>query len=155
MRRESRLPFRFRVEFYSKPLPTKKLGIRDLIIYMKNWLDFLPWFDEYSDLMVIGLTTNIGLFSHLVIAWFGGIGHRIRGLFYAAPEHDISALFAFLTILITTINFVASVEVNLYPKYRKYYDLFNGHGSILEIEQAEKEMLTVLGVEFYSKLCWE
>lgn len=113
----------------------------------KNFFDFLPWFDEYSDLMIIGLTTNIGLFSHLVIAWFGGIGHRIKGLFYAAPEHDISALFAFLTILITTINFVASVEVNLYPKYRKYYDLFNGHGSILEIEQAEKEMLTVLDHE--------
>ncbi|MBQ6588910.1 MAG: exopolysaccharide Pel transporter PelG [Butyrivibrio sp.] len=113
----------------------------------KNFFDFLPWFDEYSDLMVIGLTSNIGLFAHLVIAWFGGIGHRIKGLFYAAPEHDISALFAFLTILITTINFVASVEVNLYPKYRKYYDLFNGHGSIFEIEQAEKEMLTVLDHE--------
>jgi uncharacterized membrane protein len=113
----------------------------------KNFFDFLPWFDEYSDLIVIGLASNIGLFSHLVIAWFGGIGHKIKGLFYAAPEHDISALFAFLTILITTINFVASVEVNLYPKYRKYYDLFNGHGSIFEIEQAEKEMLTVLDHE--------
>ncbi|WP_029230874.1 exopolysaccharide Pel transporter PelG [Butyrivibrio sp. VCB2006] len=113
----------------------------------KNHFDFLPWFDEYSDLMVIGLMSNIGLFSHLVIAWFGGIGHQIKGLFYAAPEHDISALFAFLTILITTINFVASVEVNLYPKYRRYYDLFNGHGSIFEIEQAEKEMLTVLDHE--------
>jgi uncharacterized membrane protein len=52
-----------------------------------------------------------------------------------------------MTILITTINFVASVEVNLYPKYRKYYDLFNGQGSISEIEQAEKEMLTVLDHE--------
>jgi uncharacterized membrane protein len=39
---------------------------------------------------------------------------------------------------------VASVEVNFYPKYRRYYDLFNGTGSISEIEQAEKEMLTVL-----------
>ncbi len=113
----------------------------------KNHFDFLPWFDEYSDLMVIGLTTNIGLFSHLVIAWFSGFGHKIIGLFYSAPQHDISALFAFMTILITTINFVASVEVNLYPKYRKYYDLFNGQGSISEIEQAEKEMLTVLDHE--------
>jgi uncharacterized membrane protein len=52
-----------------------------------------------------------------------------------------------MTILITTINFVASVEVNLYPKYRRYYDLFNKKGSITEIEQAEKEMLTVLDHE--------
>ncbi len=113
----------------------------------KNHFDFLPWFDEYSDLMIIGLTTNVGLFSHLVIAWFSSFGHKITGLFYSAPQHDIAALFAFMTILITTINFVASVEVNLYPKYRKYYDLFNGQGSISEIEQAEKEMLTVLDHE--------
>lgn len=113
----------------------------------KRHYDFLPWFDEYRDLVIISLMTNVGLFSHLIIAWFGESGHQIKGLFYAAPQHDIAALFAFLTILITTINFVASVEVNLYPKYRRYYDLFNGKGSITEIEQAEKEMLTVLDHE--------
>ena len=106
--------------------------------------DFLPWFDEYRELVIISFFTNVGLFSHLVIAWFSSIGRCIKGLFYAAPQHDIAALFAFMTILITTINFVVSVEVNLYPKYRKYYDLFNGKGSIVEIEQAESEMLTVL-----------
>ncbi len=110
----------------------------------KNHFFFLPWFDEYSDLIIIGLATNVGLFAHLVIAWFSPIGKQIMGLFYSAPQHDIAALFAFITILITTINFVASVEVNLYPKYRRYYDLFNGTGSISEIEQAENEMLTVL-----------
>ncbi len=110
----------------------------------KNHFSFLPWFDEYTDLIIIGLATNIGLFAHLIIAWFSPIGRQIKGLFYNAPQHDIAALFAFITILITTINFVASVEVNLYPKYRRYYDLFNGTGSISEIEQAENEMLTVL-----------
>ncbi len=110
----------------------------------RNHFFFLPWFDEYSDLIIISLATNIGLFAHLVIAWFSPIGKQIMGLFYNAPQHDIAALFAFITILITTINFVASVEVNLYPKYRRYYDLFNGTGSISEIEQAENEMLTVL-----------
>lgn len=110
----------------------------------KNHFYFLPWFDEYRELIIIGLATNIGLFGHLIIAWFSPIGRQIKGLFYSAPQHDIAALFAFITILITTINFVASVEVNLYPKYRRYYDLFNGTGSISEIEQAENEMLTVL-----------
>jgi uncharacterized membrane protein len=110
----------------------------------ENHFAFLPWFDEYGDLMLVGFFTNIGLFSHLVIAWFGKVGIQIKGLYYGAPQHDVPALFAFITILITTINFVASVEVNFYPKYRRYYDLFNGTGSISEIEQAEKEMLTVL-----------
>ncbi|SFP52583.1 Uncharacterized membrane protein [Butyrivibrio proteoclasticus] len=111
---------------------------------MENHYSFLPWFDEYSDLMLIGFFTNVGLFSHLVIAWMSDVGVKVKGLYYGAPQHDVAALFAFITILITTINFVASVEVNFYPKYRKYYDLFNGTGSIMEIEQAENEMLTVL-----------
>ncbi len=125
--------------------------VYDLVLLYKyfpnsqeNHFAFLPWFDEYSDLMVIGLFTNIGLFSHLVIAWVSKVGENIKGLYYGAPQHDVAALFAFITILITTINFVASVEVNFYPRYRKYYDLFNGTGSISEIEQAEKEMMTVL-----------
>ena len=110
----------------------------------KDHFAFLPWFDEFADLMVIGFATNIGLFAHLVIAWVSDIGENYQGLFYGAPQHDVAALFSFITILITTINFVASVEVNFYPKYRRYYDLFNGAGSIMEIEQAENEMLTVL-----------
>lgn len=108
---------------------------------------FLRWFDEYRSLAFIGGFTNIGLFAHLVIIWFGPIGEQVQGAFYGAPEHDVAALLAFLTILITTINFVASVEVNFYPRYRKFYDLFNGKGSLREIRQAEDEMLTVLESE--------
>lgn len=106
--------------------------------------EYLKWFDEYKSLVTIGFFSTVGLFAHLIIAWFGPIGIHVQGLYYAAPQHDVPALFAFLTIIITTINFVTSVEVNFYPKYAKYYQLFNGQGSIKEIEQAEKEMLTVL-----------
>ena len=110
-----------------------------------QYFRFLDWFQEYCDLGSIGLMVNIGLGSHLIIAWFRpDIGKHIQGLFYSAPQHDVAALYAFLTILVTTINFVASVEVNFYPKYRAYYDLFNGKGSITEIQLAEKEMLAVM-----------
>jgi len=105
---------------------------------------FLDWFDEYKALLVIGLCSNVGLFFHIVEKWFTDIGVQIQGLYYGAPEYDIPAMLAFLTILITTINFVASVEVNFYPKYRKYYELYNGNGSIIEIKDAEKEMLDVM-----------
>ncbi|MCR5771629.1 MAG: exopolysaccharide Pel transporter PelG [Butyrivibrio sp.] len=110
----------------------------------QNYFSFLHWIDEYRSLVIIGFFSSIGLYSHLVIAWFSGVGKHIEGQYYGAPQHDIAALFAFLTILVTNINFVASVEVHFYPKYRKYYDLFNGKGSISEIEVAEKEMKEVL-----------
>lgn len=108
---------------------------------------FLRWFDEYRLLAFTGLFTNIGLFSHLVLIWAGPIGEQVQGLFYGAPAHDVPALTAFLSILITTINFVVSVEVNFYPKYRNYYDLFNGKGAIRDIREAEDEMLSTLDSE--------
>ena len=108
---------------------------------------FLRWFDRYKSLAFTGGFINIGLFAHLVIMYFGPLQIQVEGLFYGAPAHDVPALFAFFSILITTINFVTSVEVRFYPSYRNYYSLFNDNGSIRDIEQAETEMLTILKQE--------
>lgn len=105
---------------------------------------FLRWLDRYRSLAFTGGFVNIGLFAHLVIMYFGPLRVQVEGLFYGAPMHDVPALFAFVSILVTTINFVTSVEVRFYPKYRNYYSLFNDNGSIRDIEQAESEMLGVL-----------
>lgn len=108
---------------------------------------FLRWFDKYRSLAFIGGFINIGLFGHLVIMYFGPLKVHVEGLFYGAPAHDVPALFAFFSILITTVNFVTSVEVRFYPAYRNYYSLFNDSGSIKDIEQAETEMLGILKQE--------
>lgn len=108
---------------------------------------FLRWMDKYRSLSLIGGFLNIGLFAHLVIMYFGPLRVQVEGLFYGAPMHDVPALLAFFSILITTVNFVTSVEVRFYPRYRNYYSLFNDNGSIRDIEQAEDEMLSVLRQE--------
>lgn len=108
---------------------------------------FLRWVDEFLPLAFTGLCTNLGLFAHLVICWAGPAGVQVKGLFYGAPYYDVPALVAFLTILITSINFVVSVEVNFYPKYRAYYSLFNDGGVVGDIVIAEEEMLAVLNRE--------
>ena len=105
---------------------------------------FLRWVDRFLPLAFTGLCTNLGLFSHLVLYWSGPIGVQVKGLFYGAPYYDVPALIAFLSILITSINFVVSVEVNFYPKYRDYYSLFNDGGVVGDIVTAEEEMLAVL-----------
>lgn len=104
---------------------------------------FLRWADPYLTLIGCGFFVHIGLFAHLVLMYFGPLAVRVEGLFYGAPQHDVPALFAFFSILITTINFVTSAEVNFYPKYRNYYSLFNDNGTILDIEQAGREMISV------------
>ncbi len=105
---------------------------------------FLAWFDKYPQLAFLGLFLSLGLFGHIIIMWFSPIRKHIDGLFYGAPMYDIPALLAFLSILVTTINFVTSVEVNFYPKYRNYFSLFNDGGSLMDIRQAEREMKTTL-----------
>lgn len=105
---------------------------------------FLEWFDKYPQLSPLGFFLSLGLFGHLVIMWTSPAKVQVQGLFYGAPSYDISALLAFLSILVTTINFVTSVEVNFYPKYRNYFSLFNDGGSLMDIRQAEKEMRTTL-----------
>ncbi len=114
---------------------------------------FLDWIDEYLPLALSGLFMNVGMFSHLVIMWFSDIRVHVHGLFYGAPWHDVPALLAFMTALMTTVNFVVSVEVNFYPKYRNHYSLYNDKGTIGDILQSEKEMLDTLKTEvFYTAL---
>lgn len=114
---------------------------------------FLKWIDEFFPLALSGLFMNIGMFAHLVIMWFSDIGVQVHGLFYGAPMHDVPALLAFISTLITTVNFVVSVEVNFYPKYRTHYALYNDKGTIKDILQSQKEMLETLKTEvFYTAL---
>lgn len=112
------------------------------------WL-FLQWVDQFLPLALTGLLTTIGLFAHLVITWCGPLGIKVKGLFYGAPYYDVPAMLAFLTILITTVNFVVSVEVNFYPTYRSYYSLLNDGGTVKDITVAENEMLAVLNRELH------
>ena len=110
---------------------------------------FLQWVDQFLPLALTGLFTTIGLFAHLVITWCGPLGIKVKGLFYGAPYYDVPTMLAFLTILITTVNFVVSVEVNFYPTYRSYYSLLNDGGTVKDIAVAENEMLAVLNRELH------
>ena len=112
-------------------------------------LFFLHWVDRFLPLAFAGLLTKVGLMSHLVIMWFGPLQVQVKGLFFGAPFHDVPALIAYMTTLITTVNFVVSVEVNFYPKYRSYFALFNDRGTVGDILQAEKEMLGVMKSELW------
>jgi uncharacterized membrane protein len=105
---------------------------------------FLYWFDKYPALAASGGMVGIGLFSHIVIMYFGPLRVQVEGLFYGAPEYDVPALLAFVSLLITTVSFVVSVEVNFYPKYSNYYGLFGDKGAIKDIKLAGKEMLDML-----------
>ncbi len=127
------------------------LAVRQLMLMLDYFplsegshYSFLAWFDKYPSLAIAGGMVGTGLFSHIVIMYFGPLRVQVEGLFYGAPEYDVPALVAFLSLLITTVSFVVSVEVNFYPKYSNYYGLFGDKGAIRDIKLAGKEMLDVL-----------
>jgi len=100
------------------------------------------------ELAIIGFSVSVGLFSHFIFVWLSPYGVHLFGLFYSAPLYDIPALFAFISVLITTITFSTTTEVNFYPVYKRYFDLLNANGSLQTIELAEREMLTTLKREY-------
>ncbi len=110
---------------------------------------FLQWIDEYPQLPFVGFFSTLALFTHIILMWASPLGMKVEGLFYQAPAHDIPALLAFVTTLVTTVNFVTSVEVSFYNKYRRYFSLLNGDGSLSNVEEAYKEMLAVLKQELF------
>lgn len=109
---------------------------------------FLFLLDEIPQLGATGFFITLGLFGHLVIMWwFSSLKVRVAGLFYGAPAYDVPAIFAFFSILVTTVNFVTSVETRFYPRYKEYFSLFNEGGSIENINEAEEGMIQVLSEE--------
>ena len=105
---------------------------------------FVEYFFLNPQLAFIGLCLSVGMFSHFVVVWLSPYGKSIIGTLYSAPLYDVPALFAFLSTLMTTINFSTTTEVYFYPVYRNYYNLLNTNGSLQAIELAEREMLTIL-----------
>lgn len=114
-----------------------------------NIFEFLLWISRYPKLLCIGSFTTIGLFGHIIIMWCSPAGVNIRGLFYAVPSYDVPALFAFLSTLITTVNFTTSLEVRFYPYYRQYFNLLNDRGTLADLQRAEEDMFTVLKQELF------
>ncbi len=112
-------------------------------------LRFIEWIERSPPLLFIGFFVTLGIFIHLMLMWSSPWGAQVHGLIYHAPPHDIPALVAFSTILVTTVNFVTSVEVNFYPRYRLYYSLLNNSGSLSDIGKAYTEMMTVLKQELF------
>lgn len=108
---------------------------------------FIAWFDQVPDLVLTGFLGLAGAFVHLVLMWFSPLGETVTGLFRQASTHDSSAFFAFLVTLPTNVNFIVSVEVNFYEKYRRYFSAITGGGTLSQITLARQSMTKVLWQE--------
>ncbi len=112
-------------------------------------LSFIEWIGKYPDLVLIGFFSMTGAFVHLIVMWFSPLGTVVAGHFRFAPLHDSAAFFAYLVAVPTSINFVVSVEVNFYEKYKTFFSAITGGGTLSEIRLAQRNMKTVLTQEIF------
>lgn len=110
---------------------------------------FVEWFDHAPGLGAIGFLGMAGAFVHLVTMWFSPLGETTTGPFRQAGTFDAAAFAAFLVTVPANINFVVSVEVNFYQKYRNYFGTVNGGGTLSQIILARNDMNTVMRHEIF------
>lgn len=111
----------------------------------REFFAWTPWLDRYPALVGVGVLTVVGLFAHVLIGWADpAIHEQAVGLMYVSPGYDIPSFYAVLTMIPTTVVFVAGTETEFYPYYRRYFDLLNGTGSISQVGTAQEEMVAVM-----------
>ncbi len=112
-------------------------------------LAFVEWIGKYPDLVLIGFLSMSGAFVHMIVMWFSPLGDVVAGQFRYAPLHDSAAFFAYLVAIPTSINFVVSVEVNFYQKYRRFFSAVTTGGTLGDILLAKENMTKVLHQELF------
>lgn len=122
-------------------------------VKLSDFFGFVTYMDQYWKLVAIGFFMQLGLVSHVVMMWYGPIGIKVQGLFHVAPQYDITVLLAFITALVTPINFTISFEVRFLEVYRQFFQLFDAGGSLSQLQEAEEAMIRRLRREL-KRIAW-
>lgn len=122
-------------------------------VKLSDFFGFVTYMDQYWRLAAIGFFMQLGLVSHVVMMWYGPIGLKVQGLFHVAPQYDITVLLAFVTALVTPINFTISFEVRFFKVYQRFFQLFDAGGSLGQLQEAEQTMVNRLRREL-KRIAW-
>lgn len=106
--------------------------------------EFLPYMKKYFSLSLIGMLSNIGVFSHIIMAWHSRISIHVKGAFYASPYYDVPAFYAYLATLVTTIFFVSKAETAFFVKYSDYFGALNSKAPYYFVNEKREQMLTIM-----------
>jgi polysaccharide biosynthesis protein PelG len=129
--------------------------IVSLMVYLKNffgrsankYFEFLKHFDKYPALFFVAFFYTLGLYVHNFLFWTSELGVKIGETYIYAPTYDVPTFYAFLSIMPSMIVFVVSIETSFYDKYKAYYTLITGKGTLTDIENAKKDMTRTLWSE--------
>lgn len=105
---------------------------------------FLTYLRKYPSLFFIGLFFTLGLWIDDILIWFSYLGISVYECYRFAPLYDNAVFLAYLTIMPTMILFVVNMETQFYEHYKTFYTLINGKGTLLQIEEARRQLVQLL-----------
>ncbi len=108
-----------------------------------DW-QFLTYLRKYPSLFFIGLFFTLGLWIDDILIWFSHLGISVYECYRFAPLYDNAVFLAYLTVMPTMILFVVNMETQFYEHYKTFYTLINGKGTLLQIEDARRQLVRLL-----------
>ncbi|UKS25799.1 exopolysaccharide Pel transporter PelG [Paenibacillus sp. HWE-109] len=109
-----------------------------------RYFHFLTYITKLPAVFAIGFISTLGIYVHNFIYWGSHMSITVGDTFRFSPSYDVPVFFAFLSVIPTMVIFVVSVETSFYEKFRSYYAVILGSGTIQDITRAKKEMNEVL-----------
>ncbi len=128
------------------------LGFNKIVMTYFNksstkYFDFLNYFIQYPYLFFVNFFHAFGMYSHNFTYWFSDIRVIFERTYLYAPDYDLAAYVAMLTIMPATIIFMIRIETTFYYQYKKYLWCIS-NGTLEDIDNARKEMIQVLYKDF-------
>jgi uncharacterized membrane protein len=109
-----------------------------------RYFHFLSYVPKYPALFTIGFISSLGIYVQNFMYWGSDLSMTVWDTFRFAPSYDVPVFYAFLSVIPTMVIFVVSVETSFYEKFKNYYSVILGSGTLNDIVRAKKEMNDVL-----------
>jgi uncharacterized membrane protein len=103
-------------------------------------LDFLAHARRYGDLLLLGLSTAMGLWIDNILFWFSGNGVVIAHFYHTFPAYDVAKLVAFLSTIPAAAVFLVRLETTFDLHCQTFYRLVVDKGVLADIVLARNAM---------------
>ena len=107
---------------------------------------FVPWLKAFPSLVIISLSTEIGLLGHFWVTWYTSGESIVKyGLFVCCPSYDFPAIVAYFCSIPAMIYFIAVFEPEFCEHYHRYIDVLGCGGRNAAVQQCRDDMIASAG----------
>jgi uncharacterized membrane protein len=106
---------------------------------------YLGYLRKYWDLVLVGLLYMGGIWLDNAVYWLSSQGLEVAHFYRISPPYDTSKLLAYLFTIPASAVFLVHVEARFYGRYREFFRLVTGKGTLTGIGEARRQMVAAIG----------